>query len=97
MVSGLRRAALLETDHAGATVNANLTEQVWQLMPVLELGVGLTWQRYGWKRVLGVRADELVRAGESAAAGRRDRRRKFGRRQSDLAVEAIFFRLAKSF
>ena len=97
LISGQRTALLQETDHAGATVNANITDQAWQVVPVLELGVGLSWQRDGYSVSVGyeitnwfglVNRPQFV---DDLSDG------KFGRRQSDLSVEAVYFRLSKSF
>ena len=97
LVGGGQYANYLETDLAGATINANLTDQFWQVIPVLEMGIGIMWQRYGYQISIGYEVTNWFNLvtrtylSDDLAEG------KFIRKQGDLSIEGMYFRLTKSF
>src|SRR5579864_5576357 len=97
LLGGGQYASYLETDVAGATINANLTDQFWQVIPVLEMGVGIVWQRYGYQVSIGYEITNWfnlvtrTNLSDDLAEG------KPTRKQGDLSIEGIYFRFTKSF
>jgi hypothetical protein len=97
ILSGQQNTLVFESNHSGATVDTNVTDRVWQVVPVVEVAAGVTWQRNGYSVSVGfemtnwfglVNRPQFI---DSSSEG------SFTSTQSDLSVEAIYFRFAKTF
>jgi hypothetical protein len=97
LVGGGQYSNLLETDIAGAIVNANLTDRYWQVVPVMEMSFGITWQRYGYQIGVGYEMSNWFKLVNRTTLVDTVSEGKFVRQQTDLTIQAIVFRFTKTF
>jgi hypothetical protein len=87
----------LALNNAGATTNADLTDSSTQIIPVAELGVGLSWQYRNLVVSGGYEATNWFNLVDRQLFVDDFSEGRFQRRVSDLSLEGIFLRLGLTF
>jgi hypothetical protein len=97
MMLGQYRTSLVETDNAGATTITNVSENFDKVVPVLELGMGVSWQ-YGSLRLTAgyemINWSNLVDVPDFVDDFNLG---KLGRRVSDFSLDGLVVRAELSF
>lgn len=88
------RTRLLETNSAGNTLVADISEKYEKVVPVAELGVGLAWQRGNFRVTAGYEITNWFGMVESRDFVDDWHESRMSTRTSNLSLEGFFFQLA---
>lgn len=91
------RVSARETDFAGNILISDVNDCFMKVVPVLDLGIGLTWRRRNWHASLGYEITQWFSQTESITFLDDFSEGKRGRRTSDLSFEAITFQIGLEF
>lgn len=83
-----------ETDFAGNVVITDVGDRFTKVVPVLDLGLGVSWQRRNVRASIGYELSHWFNQVEGISFLDDFAFGKYGRKQSDLSLEAIAFQLA---
>jgi hypothetical protein len=97
LVVGEIRNSLRETDNNGATVNANISDNFYTTIPVLELGTGVAWEFRNFRIAAGYEMTNWFGLNNSPTFINDFAEGKLGRRQSDLSLEGLFVQMGLTF
>lgn len=87
----------METDFAGNVVNTDVMDNVMKVVPVLDLGLGISWQRRNVRASVGYEISHWFNQVEGISFTDDFAFGKTARRQSDLSLEALAFQLSFDF
>jgi hypothetical protein len=97
ILSGEFRNFLSETNNTGAVVLVNVKEKYQQLVPVMELGMGLAWRGEHWRVGVGYELANWFNMVNSLDFTSATSLGKPSRRASDLTLEALVVQLELAF
>jgi hypothetical protein len=97
LVVGEIRNTLRESDNFGRTVNANITDNFYTTIPVLELGTGVAWEFRNFRIAAGYEMTNWFGLNNSPAFINDFAEGKLGRRQSDLSLEGLFVQMGLTY
>jgi hypothetical protein len=89
--------ALLETNNGGGTILANVREGYRQVVPVIELASGITWEYRNLRVAIGYELQNWFNVIDSPTFIDDFAEGKLGRRKSDLGIEGVTFQLGMAF
>lgn len=93
LLVGHFRSHLTETNDNGTTVNTDVSDKFEQMVPVLELALGLAWQYERFSVSVGYEMSEWFNMVESPDFVDDVHQGKLSYRKSDLSLEGLFFQV----
>jgi hypothetical protein len=97
LLYGSTRTHLRETNQAGAVVNADLTDNYSQVVPFLNVGLGVGWEYHGLQVRLGYEINQWFDLGDYPFFTDDFAEGHFTRQHSNLGLDGFFAQIAVSF
>jgi hypothetical protein len=97
LVVGNVHNSLRETDNAGLTTNANLAEQYYATIPVIEMGTGVAWEYRNVRIALGYEITNWFNMVDTPMLTNDFAEGKIGRRRGDLSLEGLFLQMGVAY
>ncbi len=97
MVLGENNTSLVETNNAGATIITNVSERFDKVIPVLELGMGVSWEYRNWRLTAGYEITNWFGLVDTPDFVSDVSLGKSARRISDLSLDGLAVRAVWSF
>jgi hypothetical protein len=92
MLAGHFRSTLGETTNAGATTIVNVTDRFDKVVPVLEMGLGLSWQYHNWRLTAGYEFTNWFGMSDGIGFSDDAHPGKYVRRTGDLSLDGLVLR-----
>jgi hypothetical protein len=97
LILGETTNTLLETDNAGAAINANIRERYYTTIPLLEMGTGVAWEYRNMRVAVGYEVANWFNLIDSPTFVDDLAEGKLGRRSGDLTLEGLFVQLGVAY